>query len=79
MVAKRFVTEQNFRELAFANAALLHTRRTTRASSRLLLSSKRLPINWAWKEHRGLRARRRLTSRVMGREHAGRQPSTDDR
>jgi hypothetical protein len=36
------------------------TRATTRASSKAPLSSKRLPMSWAWKRHRGLRARKLL-------------------
>jgi hypothetical protein len=57
MVEKGFVTEQDFRELAFTNAAMLHTRNSP-AIFKGTLSGKRLPMSWAWKEHRRLRARR---------------------
>ena len=46
MVEKGFVTDQDFRELSFTNAAMLHTR-NNRASSTVQLSSKRLPMSWA--------------------------------
>jgi hypothetical protein len=56
MVEKGFVTEQDFRAFTFTMSPCC-TRAMTRASW-LPLSSKRLPMNWAWKEHRPLRPRR---------------------
>jgi hypothetical protein len=47
MVEKGFVTEQDFREFTFTNAAMLHTR-NNKASSRAP-SRERLPMSWAWK------------------------------
>jgi hypothetical protein len=41
------------------------TRATIRASSRGPLSSKRLPMSWAWKEHRPLRPHRRTSREPM--------------
>jgi hypothetical protein len=57
IVEKGFVTEQDFREFTFANAAMLHTRNNPN-SSRVPLSRKRLPMSWIWKEHRPLRPHR---------------------
>jgi len=59
MVEKGFVIEQDFREFSFTNAAMLHTRNNP-GFSRVQWSSKRLPMSWAWKEHRPLRPRRQI-------------------
>jgi hypothetical protein len=59
MVERGFVTEQNFREFTFTNAARLHTRNSP-AIFKGTLSGKRLPMSWAWKEHRRLRARKQI-------------------
>jgi hypothetical protein len=48
MVEKGFVTEQDFREFTFTNAAMLHTR-NKRASSTVALSRERLPRSRVWK------------------------------
>jgi len=62
MVEKGCVTEQDFREFTFTNAAMLHTRNNPG------FFKGTVPMSWAWKEHRQLRPQRRLTSRVMGRQ-----------
>ena len=46
MVEKGFVTEQDFREFTFTNAAMLHTRNKP-GFSRVPSSSKRSPMSWA--------------------------------
>ena len=59
MVEKGFVIEQDFRDFTFTNAAMLHTRNNP-GFSRVQWSSKRLPMSWAWKEHRPLRPRKQI-------------------
>ena len=57
MVEKGFVTEQDFREFTFTNAAMLHTRNNPGFFKGTVVG-KRLPMSWAWKEHRPPRPHR---------------------
>jgi len=75
---KGFVTEQNFRDFTFTCFALLYTRNNSSFFKGTVVEQA-VADALRRKEHRGPRARRRLTSRVMGREHAGRQLPPDDR
>jgi hypothetical protein len=72
MVKKGFVTEQNFREFTFTNAAMLHTRNNP-GFFKVRSSSKRSPMSWAWKEHRPSRPHRWLSTPSHGKGTTGKQ------
>jgi hypothetical protein len=57
MVEKGTVTEQDFREFTFTNAAMLHTRNNPGFFKGTVVEQ-RLPMSWAWKEQRPLRPHR---------------------
>ena len=57
MVEKGFVTEHDFREFTFTNAAMLHTRNNP-CFFKGTVVEQAVADEWAWKEHRGLRAHR---------------------
>jgi len=76
MVEKGCVTEQDFREFTFTNAAMLHTRNNPG------FFKGTVPMSWAWKEHRQLRPQRRLTRRrcrAVEREQDNRQLNAQSR
>ena len=57
MVEKGFVTEQDFREFTFTNAAMLHTRNNPDFFKGTVVEQA-VTDEWAWKEHRPLRPHR---------------------
>jgi hypothetical protein len=59
MVEKGFVTEQDFREFTFTNAAMLHTRNNP-GFFKATVVEQAVAMSWVLKQHRGLPARKQI-------------------